>query len=107
MATRIEQGVERGREITLKVDGETVSARDGETLAAVLLLQRKAAFYTTRSGRNRTPFCNMGSCFECRTQLDFKGRQSWVLACITPVEEGMSITTGLPLPQLPETWDAG
>lgn len=107
MATRIEQGVERGREITLQVDGETVTARDGETLAAVLLLQGKAAFYTTPTGRNRAPFCNMGSCFECRTQLEFKGRKNWVLACITPAEEGMSITTGLDLPQFAEPSNAG
>lgn len=99
MARRIEQGIERGAQIELIVDGERVIARDGETLASVLLLQGRDAFYRTRKGRPRAPFCNMGTCFECRVHIEGRG---WVLACQSPAEAGMAVHTGEPLPLMGE-----
>lgn len=100
MATRIEKHVKRGAKVHLTVNDKVVTAFEGETLASVLLLQDQLAFYKTESGKPRAPFCNMGACYECRTQIEQDGRSRWVLACMTPAEEGMSVTTGLTLPQL-------
>lgn len=97
MASRIEQGVRRGPQITLTVDGEAVTAWQGETLATVLLLQDRSAFYRTRSGAPRAPFCNMGTCFECRVHVTGRG---WLLACMSPAEDGMEVTTGASLPRI-------
>ncbi|WP_116365973.1 (2Fe-2S)-binding protein [Parahaliea mediterranea] len=97
MARRIEQGVQRGEPVELIVDGGPVIAREGETLASVLLLQGCSAFYRTHNGQPRAPFCNMGTCFECRVQIEGRG---WVLACQSPVEAHMQVHTGRQLPCL-------
>lgn len=100
MAKRIEKHVERGTRVHLTIDDIVVTAYSGETLATVLLLHDRMPFYQTASGQPRAPVCNMGACYECRTQVEHNGRSHWVLACMTPVEEGMAVTTGRPLPQL-------
>lgn len=97
MAKRIEHGVERGPEIRLTVDGESVTARAGETLASILLLGGRSAFYRTPGGQPRAPFCNMGTCFECRVHV---GGRGWVLACMSPAESGMAVHTGGELPRI-------
>lgn len=96
MPGRMQQGVERSQKVELVIDGRAVSAWAGETLASVLLVQDYTAFYQTRSGAPRAPYCNMGTCFECRVHLANRG---WVLACMTPAEPGMVVRTGLQLPQ--------
>lgn len=106
MATRIRKNVERGATVNIAVNGETIRAYEGETLATVLLLHDRLAFYETASGHKRAPFCNMGACYECRVHLEHHGRQQWVLACMTPVQENMSVTTGLQLPALEDTANA-
>lgn len=106
MATRIEKYVKRGAKVHLTVNDKVVTAYEGETLATVLLLQDQLAFYKTDSGKPRAPFCNMGACYECRAQVEQDGRSHWVLACMTTVEEGMSVTTGLALPQLASGFEA-
>lgn len=104
MAHRIEQGVTRGRSLALQIDGVDTSAYEGETLATALLASGCAAFHrTARSGAPRGPYCNMGTCFECRVQVQGRG---WVLACMTPVEAGMQVTTGLVLPVSAESTNA-
>lgn len=106
MATRISKNVERGATVNISVNGETIQAYDGETLATVLLLQDQLAFYETASAQKRAPFCNMGACYECRVHIELNGRHQWVLACMTNVQENMSVTTGLQLPVLGDTPDA-
>lgn len=103
MAHRIEEHVERGSTLELTLDGEVISARQGETLAGVLLLDNKSAFYRTRSGAPRAPFCNMGTCFECRVHVAGRG---WVLACMTTAESGMVVRTGQLLPLTGDSGDA-
>lgn len=72
----------------ISLDGHPVGAREGETVAAVLL--RSPPFHarrTTISGSRRAPFCMMGVCFEC--VLDVDGiRQR---ACMTVVRPGMQV----------------
>lgn len=103
MALRITNQVERGARITLSVNGETVSAHVGETIATVLLAEGITTFNFTRGGKPRAPYCNMGTCFECQVKVASAGSAAWrwVRGCMQPVESGMFIITGAPL-QSPE-----
>lgn len=75
--------------VILTVNGATVTARAGETLALVLLERGVACFNVNPvSGEDRLPYCMMGSCFECRIVVD--GVRD-VLACRTVVRDGMVI----------------
>ncbi len=40
-------------------------------------------------GRLRTPFCNMGVCFDCMVEVE--DAPSRVRACLTPVRAGMRV----------------
>ena len=77
------------RTITLTVEGRTVEARDGDTLALALL---DAGIDHTRttpvSGSPRGPLCLMGVCFECLVEVD---GQPNVQACMLEVREGMNV----------------
>jgi sarcosine oxidase subunit alpha len=99
MSRRYSKGVNRGSEIELTIDGQLVTACEGETLAAVLLLAGKTACYRTGSGSPRMMFCNMGTCFECRVRVTRSGVSRWVLACTTSVESQMQVDTGVVLSQ--------
>lgn len=92
---RIEDKVTRGAPVHIHVDGQPVSACAGETVATALLATGVDCFYRTPHGTPRMPFCNMGSCFECRVQVRIGERESWQLACMIPVAEGMQIRTGV------------
>jgi len=75
--------------VTITIDGNEVQAEIGESLAAVLLRQPQAWSRTTPvSGSPRAPYCLMGVCFECLTEVD--GVAS-VQACMTPVRAGMRV----------------
>ena len=78
--------------LRVKVDGESVSAFAGESVATVLLASGRRTF--RHSDRNHAPrglFCGMGVCFECLVTID--GVEN-VRACMTPVKDGMTIETG-------------
>ncbi len=87
---RIERDTERGRPLTLTVDGRSLTAFDGETLAAAML-EKGAAFRRDTRGLDRGLFCNMGSCSECMVTLLPSGRRA--RACVTPVSDGMEVRT--------------
>ena len=94
MATRITRNVQRQQAITVTVNGRTVAAHAGETLAAVLFASGINVFYNTASGRPRGPYCNMGTCFECRVRIDTDPTGQWRRACMTAAQDGMCISTG-------------
>jgi len=75
--------------VRLEIEGRTVSARAGDTVAAVLLETGHAAFRETAvSGTPRGPFCMMGACFDCLVEIDgVPNRQ----ACMTAVSDGMTV----------------
>lgn len=77
--------------VTIAVDGVSLSARAGDSVAAALLAGGIWAFRTSGvSGTARAPFCMMGVCFDCLVTIDGIGsRQS----CLVPVREGMRIET--------------
>jgi len=82
---------ERGRALTIFVDGVATPARDGEAVAAALLAAGHAACRTTAvSGAPRGPYCLMGVCFDCLVMIDGVANQQ---GCMTPVRDGMRVET--------------
>ena len=91
MTLRIPAVAERPPAVTITVDGKPLRVYPGESLAAALLAAGTHTLrYSPRSRQPRGAFCFMGVCQECLVRLD--GRR--VLACQTPVQEGMVIQTG-------------
>lgn len=75
--------------LTLTIDGQTVTAESGETVAAVLMRQseptcRKTPVY----GSPRAPFCMMGVCFDCMAIVD--GLSS-TQTCLITVNQDMCV----------------
>lgn len=77
--------------IAIEVDGRSVPAHPGETVATALLAAGITTFRRTAAGEPRGPFCHMGVCFECAVTLD---GVRLTRACMVPVRPGMSVRTG-------------
>ncbi len=75
--------------VALTVDGASVRARAGDSVAAALLA---AGYHHCRSapvsGAKRGPYCMMGVCFECLVTIDGVGNRQ---GCLTLVREGMRV----------------
>ncbi|MBF9068685.1 (2Fe-2S)-binding protein [Streptacidiphilus fuscans] len=72
-------------------DGEPVSARPGQTVAAALWQSGRLAWRSTRDGeRPRGAFCGMGVCFDCLVELDGVPN---VRACLAPARPGAQVRT--------------
>jgi|SRR5690349_17272302 predicted molibdopterin-dependent oxidoreductase YjgC len=77
--------------VAITVDGLSLSARAGETVAAALLAAGFGAFRTTGvSGASRGPYCLMGACFDCLVVIDGVASRQ---ACLVQVRDGMRIET--------------
>lgn len=82
---------ERGREIEFELDGRRLKGYEGDTIAAALhaegtrVLRRSIAL-----GRPRGFFCAIGRCSSCLMTVD--GTPN-VMTCVTPLRDGMRITT--------------
>jgi D-hydroxyproline dehydrogenase subunit gamma len=87
---RLTGAVDRGRRIQILVDGDAVTAFDGESVAAAVLAagERKLRV-TPRRGDPRGMYCGIGMCFDC--VMSINGRR--IRACLTPVEDGMQVAT--------------
>ena len=70
----------------LTLDGVTIRAHAGDSVAAAVLAQSGDATRQTGKGTPRAAFCMMGVCFECLMEVD---GQPNVQACQTPVRDGM------------------
>lgn len=83
--------VQRGREITVTLDGQPVTAFAGESVAAVLLAEGQRIFRRTlKNNQPRSLFCGMGICFDCLVTVDGVPN---IRACLTPVTDGTAIET--------------
>jgi D-hydroxyproline dehydrogenase subunit gamma len=78
----------RGPELTVALDGRSVVAHAGETVATVLLAEGIDATRTTPAGEPRGVFCGMGVCFDCLVVVDGIPNTR---ACMTWVADGMDI----------------
>lgn len=80
----------RAAAVELFLDGRRYVAHAGESVAAALFAAGvKSLRASPRLKQPRGMFCLMGSCQECLVMID--GRR--VLACQTPVANGMHIDT--------------
>jgi D-hydroxyproline dehydrogenase subunit gamma len=70
-------------------DGQTVRARDGDSVASALLAAGiRVTRETAVSGAPRGPWCMMGACFECVAIVD---GQRGTRTCMTQATEGMRV----------------
>ncbi len=84
--------IARGRSLTVLVNGKPVTAYEGETVAAVLLVEGFRAFrHMPASAEPRGLYCGMGICYECLVTVD--GMPN-VRACVTSLRDGMTIEAG-------------
>jgi hypothetical protein len=75
--------------VNIEIDGTSVVAVSGESVAAVLLRQSDEwSRQTPVSGCKRAPYCMMGVCFDCLAEVD--GIAS-VQTCMQPVRDGMRV----------------
>jgi sarcosine oxidase subunit alpha len=75
----------------IRVDGDEVHAEQGWSVAAALLNAGHGRFRESLSGEPRGPLCAMGTCFECRVEIDgVPDRRS----CLEPCRPGLVVETG-------------
>jgi predicted molibdopterin-dependent oxidoreductase YjgC len=78
-------------EVSIVVDGDKLTARKGEMIAAALIANGKEIFrYTNERNEPRGLYCGIGRCTDC--VMIVNGIPN-VRTCVTPVEEGMIIET--------------
>lgn len=86
---RLTEGLERGKEIEIFVDGQPVKAYRGETIATALLASGHLVSHITDAGPLGV-FCNVGMCHSC--VMTVNGWPS-VRICSTLVTPGCKIET--------------
>ena len=77
-------------DVTLVVDGVSVTMPAGSLVAAAILKSGKVAFRRSATGDARGPLCGMGICFECRVTID---GEAHCRSCQTLCENGMDVRT--------------
>ena len=77
------------RDVTIDFDGQPVGAREGDSVAAALLVAGHGTTRTTPAGGEpRGPYCMMGVCFDCLVEIDGVPNMQ---ACMIPVRDGMKV----------------
>jgi len=94
--------LDQTNEMTFTYDGKTYQGLENESVAAALLANDvRTLRHHEADNEPRGIYCNIGHCFECRVTINEK---SGVRACLTPLEEGMIITSGKQLPNPVRDW---
>jgi len=81
-------GLERGRLISITVDGVPLDGYEGETVATAIMATGDLALRRTEAGSERGYFCGMGVCFECVMTVDGVPNTR---TCVTWVRDGMTV----------------
>lgn len=82
---------EAGAAVAVTVDGRPVEAREGDSVAAAMLVAGVThCRITPVGGGPRAPYCMMGACFDCLVTIDGVGNRQ---GCLTAVREAMAIET--------------
>ena len=80
-----------GKAVTFHIDDRSVTAREGDSVAAALLAAGIGYCRVTPiSGSRRAPYCMMGVCFECLVTIDGVGNRQ---ACLVRARAGMRVET--------------
>ena len=91
MAGLLKRIAETGRRtVAIEVDGQAVSALEGDTLLVAILTNVARLRESEFGDGPRTGFCWMGACQDCWVWTAGGDR---LRACSTPVAPGMSIVT--------------
>ncbi|MFJ1588112.1 (2Fe-2S)-binding protein [Streptomyces sp. NPDC088197] len=78
--------------ISVTLDGERLSAPQGQTIAGLLMTRGRVSWRTTAgTGRPRGLFCGIGVCFDCLVTVNGLGD---VRACQRLVADGDIVETG-------------
>ncbi len=77
-------------DVTLVVDGVSVTMPAGSMVAAAVLKSGRHSFRRSATGEPRGPLCGMGICFECRVTID---GEAHCRSCQTLCENGMDVRT--------------
>lgn len=85
--------------ITVRVSGESVGVAEGATAAAAMVAAGRFS-RTSVTGEHRAPFCGMGTCFECRCEIDGEAHQR---GCQTACTDGMEIAPDSGHVRLPDS----
>ncbi len=85
-----DESVARGKKISIMIDDKKVTAFEGESVAAVMMVNGQVAMRTTTEDQPRGVFCGMGVCFDCLVVVDDVPNTR---ACMTWVKEGMQVKT--------------
>ena len=97
IASRFLTRPDPGATVTITLDGEPVSARAGDTVAAALLAHSGEASRLSANDAPRTAFCMMGVCFDCLVEVDGLPNSQ---GCMIPVRDGMVLRRQRGLRQL-------
>lgn len=98
--------VENKTPVTFTFDGQTFEGFEGDTIASALLANgiRQLRVHEA-TGAPRAIYCNIGHCFECRVTIN---EAETVRACMTPIQNNMTIESGktepTPFNTSPEEW---
>lgn len=97
MSKRVTKNVVRPSPIDILVNGAAVTAYEGESLATALIASGVLIMSRDASGRPRSPFCNMGVCFDCMVVIEESTaseatKLGRVRACLTAVRPGLRVT---------------
>ncbi len=76
--------------ITIYINGNEHSVREGEILSSVLAKAGITEFHKSPDGSPRGPLCGMGTCFECTVTVN--GNQH-CRSCQTKCKSGMKVET--------------
>ena len=80
---------EREASVAMEIDGKTVAAAPGDSVAAAMFAAGISTFRRAPvDGGPRGPWCAMGVCFECLVEIDGEPNRQ---ACMTPVREGLRV----------------
>jgi len=89
MLARVDDRYQRAIRIT--IDGRSVEARMGDTVAAALLANDVVACRVSSVSLSpRGPYCLMGVCFECLVTIDGVGNRQ---GCLIEACDGMAVQT--------------
>jgi predicted molibdopterin-dependent oxidoreductase YjgC len=80
----------QNRAVDIVVNGRTIAAQEGDSVAAALLAAGELHFrMSPTADKPRGPYCLMGVCFECLVTIDGRANRQ---ACMTAVRPGMTVT---------------
>lgn len=97
MCPRVTTSVRRPLPVTILVNGVAVTAYEGESLATALMASGALVMSRDSSGGSKSPFCNMGICFDCLVTVEElvpagSAMVRRVRACLAEVRSGLLIT---------------